>query len=55
MVHGLVAGRHAELAIDRADLRVDRVARDEQPVGDVADGEVGLQVGQQPQLGGGER
>ena len=45
-------GRDTELAVDRADLGADRVARDEQPFADLADREMRLQVGQQPSSAG---
>ncbi len=55
LLHRVVARGDAQLAVDRGDLRADGVAGDEQPLADLADRQVRLQVRQQPQLGRGER
>jgi hypothetical protein len=48
LLHRVVAGRDAQLAVDRFDLGLDGMAGDEQPLCDLVGGEVGLQVGKQP-------
>src|SRR5205814_8718949 len=47
-LHRVVPGRDAQLPVDRLDLSLDRVAGQEQPLGDHVGGEVSLQVGKQP-------
>ena len=47
----VAAARDAELAVDGDRLGLDRVARDEQPLADLAEREVGREQRQQPQLG----
>src|SRR3954452_10259488 len=51
----VAARRHTELAVDRYRLRLDRVARDVQPLGDLAEGEARREMGQKAQLGARER
>ena len=43
-------GGDAQLSVDRADFRADGVAGHEQPLRDLAEGEMGLQVGEKPKL-----
>jgi hypothetical protein len=45
--HRVVPGRDTQLAVDRLDLGLDRVAGEEQPLCDLVGGEVGLQIGKQ--------
>ena len=52
---GLRARGDPELAVDRARLRLDRVRGHEQVVGDLAEGQVGGEEVQQPELGGAQR
>ena len=51
LVDGVAPRRDPELPVDRADLRADRVAGHEQPLADLTKGEVGLEIGEQAQLG----
>ena len=53
--HGLRARRRVELAVDRLSLRLDRVGRHVEARSHLAEGEVGGQQRQDPQLGGGQR
>ena len=50
LLHRLVARGDAQLSIDRAHLGVDGIAGHEEPVGDVANREMGLQVREEAQL-----
>ena len=52
---GLGARRCVELAVDRVGLRLDRVGRDVEPRGHLAEREVGRQQAQHPQLRGRQR
>src|SRR5215467_2728717 len=47
-LYGVITGGDAQLAVNRSDLGLDGMAGDEQPLGDLVGGEVGLQVGKQP-------
>ncbi len=51
----LAPARRVELAVDRDRLRLDGVAGDEEPLGDLPEREVGGQQGQQAKLGRSER
>src|SRR5205823_3416654 len=47
----VASARDAELAVDRDRLRLDRVARDEQSLPDLAEGEMGREEGEKAKLG----